>query len=57
MIGANLCSSYCCLLTAEELANRDVPVTAYRAGRVNFDDAAHRNALEQVERVPGVKVV
>lgn len=52
-----VCTNICCFFTAEELANRDVPVTAYQEGMASFDQTAHQYALEQMKSVLGVKVV
>lgn len=52
-----VCTNICCFFTAEELANRDIPVIAYAQGMASFDHTAHTFALEQMRRILGVKVV
>ncbi|GFN22063.1 cysteine hydrolase family protein [Thermanaeromonas sp. C210] len=52
-----VCTNICCFFTAEELANRDVPVVAYAKGMATFDPEAHKFALEQMRSVLGIKVV
>ncbi|HBT46922.1 MAG TPA: cysteine hydrolase [Peptococcaceae bacterium] len=52
-----VCTNICCFFTAEELANRDVPVVAYAKGMATFDPEAHKFALEQMASVLGIKVV
>lgn len=52
-----VCTNICCFFTAEELANRDIPVIAYAKGMASFDPEAHKFALEQMRSVLGIKVV
>jgi len=52
-----VCTNICCFFTAEELANRDIPVTAYAEGMASFDVTAHTFALEQMRTVLGIRVV
>ncbi|MGI9953526.1 isochorismatase family cysteine hydrolase [Moorellaceae bacterium AZ2] len=52
-----VCTNICCFFTAEELANRDIPVVAYAQGMASFDPEAHKFALEQMRSVLGIKVV
>jgi nicotinamidase/pyrazinamidase len=51
-----VCTNICCFFTAEELANRDVPVRVYAQGMASFDRAAHDFALRQMCEVLGVSV-
>ena len=55
MVG--VCTNICCFFTAEELANRDIPVKALARGMASFDLAAHGFALEQMQSVLGIQVV
>lgn len=52
-----VCTNICCFFTAEELANRDIPVVAYAKGMASFDPEAHKFALEQMRSVLGIKVI
>ena len=52
-----VCTNICCYFTAEELANRDVPVKVYARGVASFDAEAHTFALGQMRSVLGVDVV
>ncbi|GEA14737.1 MAG: hypothetical protein PWR22_2392 [Moorella sp. (in: firmicutes)] len=52
-----VCTNICCFFTAEELANRDIPVKAFARGMASFDPAAHGFALEQMQSVLGIQVV
>ncbi|NLK08427.1 MAG: cysteine hydrolase [Firmicutes bacterium] len=54
---AGVCTNICCYFTAEELANRDVPVKVHKTGVASFDEKAHVFALEQMDSVLGVEVV
>ena len=51
-----VCTNICCFFTAEELANRDVPVRTYARGLASFDGQAHACALDQMEHVLGITV-
>jgi nicotinamidase/pyrazinamidase len=55
MVG--VCTNICCFFTAEELANRDIPVRVLAQGMASFDSEAHRWALDQMRRVLGLEVV
>ncbi|MGI9861136.1 isochorismatase family cysteine hydrolase [Moorella naiadis] len=52
-----VCTNICCFFTAEELANRDVPVKALARGMASFDPAAHEFTLKQMQGVLGIQVV
>lgn len=52
-----VCTNICCFFTAEELANRDIPVRALAHGMASFDPEAHRWALDQMQQVLGLQVV
>ncbi|AKX93080.1 cysteine hydrolase family protein [Neomoorella thermoacetica] len=54
MVG--VCTNICCFFTAEELANRDIPVRILAQGMASFDPGAHRWALDQIRRVLGLQV-
>ncbi|CEP66941.1 Isochorismatase-like [Moorella glycerini] len=52
-----VCTNICCFFTAEELANRDIPVRVLAEGMASFDLEAHRWALNQMRQVLGLQVV
>lgn len=54
MVG--VCTNICCFFTAEELANRDIPVTVWTRGMASFDPEAHRLALQQMRDILGADV-
>lgn len=51
-----VCTNICCFFTAEELANRDIPVKAYARGMATFDPEAHKMTLKQMSSVLGVNI-
>ncbi|NLW07665.1 MAG: cysteine hydrolase [Clostridia bacterium] len=55
MVG--VCTNICCFFTAEELANRDIPVRILAQGMASFDPEAHRWALDQMRWVLGLELV
>ena len=52
-----VCTNICVYFTAEELANRDVPVRVYKEGVASFDEEAHHFALGQMQSVLGLEVI
>ncbi len=52
-----VCTNICILYTVFELRCRDYVVTVPRDCVASFDEAAHRFALEQMEKVLGARIV
>jgi nicotinamidase/pyrazinamidase len=50
-------TSICVLSTVKDLVRRELPGMVYRQGVADSDPEAHATALEQMQQVPGVKVV
>lgn len=52
-----VCTSICVMDTVGGLANRDVAVVVPREGVADFDQRAHRFALERMEKIYGADIV
>ncbi|BBO76319.1 isochorismatase [Desulfosarcina widdelii] len=51
-----VCTSICVMDTVGGLANRDYHTTVPSAGVADFDDEAHRFALQRMERLYGARI-
>ncbi len=51
-----VCTNICVYFTAADARMRGYKVTVFRDGVASFDEAAHRFALDQMEKVLGVKI-
>jgi nicotinamidase/pyrazinamidase len=51
-----VCTSICVMDTVGGLANRDYRIRVPRAGVADFDDEAHQQALQRMERLYGATV-
>jgi nicotinamidase/pyrazinamidase len=51
-----VCTSICVMDTVGGLANRDYRTVVPRAGVADFDDDAHRHALDRMERLYGATI-
>ncbi len=54
---AGVCSSICVMDTVGDLVNRDYEVIVYKKGVADFDQKAHRFALQRMSNIYGAKVV
>ena len=52
-----VCTSICIMDTVGDLKNRDCEVTVYKKGVADFDQKAHRFALQRMSNIYGAKVV
>lgn len=52
-----VCTNICVFFTAADARMRGYSVTVPRDGVASFDEAAHRFALEQMDKVLGVRIV
>ena len=52
-----VCTSICVMDTVGDLRNRDYEVIVYKKGVADFDQKAHRFALQRMSNIYGAKVV
>ena len=52
-----VCTSICVMDTVGDLRSRDHEVTVYKKGVADFDESAHKFALERMQKIYGAKVV
>ena len=52
-----VCTSICVMDTVGDLRNRDYEVTVYKKGVADFDQKAHRFALQRMSNIYGAKVM